>query len=159
MLDLLRRAVSHAAMAPGQDTQRQVLLEERAELLRRELSQIPAKLALLAAASFSEGESGATGPAMPYWQDVAGPEDMGEVYQQILTAVSASDGPVSVSVSRAALGTGTERRNVEALRCRLARLVAPGWLYRPVRAAPTRRSRGIRHPPPPQHVETARQWD
>lgn len=117
------------ARPPGLDTQGQVLLEERAELLRRELSQIQAELALLAASS-PEGESEATQPVMPYWQDAAGPEDLGEVYQQILTVVSASDGPVSVSALRAALGTGTERRIVAALRCRLGRLVAYGWLYR-----------------------------
>jgi hypothetical protein len=94
------------ARPPGQGTERQVLLEERAELLRRELSQIQAELALLAAVSSPEGESEATQPVMPYWQNAAGPEDLGDVYQQILTLVSASDRPVSVSAVRAALAPG-----------------------------------------------------
>jgi hypothetical protein len=59
------------AWPPGQDTVRQVLLEERAELLRRELLQVQA---LLAAASSPEGESEATRPVMLHWQDAAGPE-------------------------------------------------------------------------------------
>ncbi|MFD3923214.1 hypothetical protein [Streptomyces sp. NPDC058595] len=55
------------AWLPGQDAERQALLEERAELLGRELSQIQAELAPLAAASSPEGESEATRPVVPYW--------------------------------------------------------------------------------------------
>jgi hypothetical protein len=68
------------------------------------------------------------GRVVPYRKDAAGPGDLSAEYQRVPAAVADAGTPVRCKQMCERLGTGTEPREVEAMRARMKRLTDRGWL-------------------------------